>query len=270
MYNPDDVIIEAEGMDWTGHPFRHFVQSQEDGWKDMNDTERRRVVATYYAQVTFVDKAVGMLVDKLKELELEKKTVVFFTSDHGDWGGRYGQIAKTGGFQEPLIRIAGILRIPSMSNGQRINAQISNIDIMPTIFDYLSIPYPCDVQGKSFLSVLKGEKKEHRDVIFAEVGQPVPPPEPFSVKDYEKIAGPRREKDVWWFIGYTTKGRMAMIRKDGWKYCYYTGDLNELYDLENDPFEKKNLANNPNYRSKHDELKNELMEWLLNEPVKGI
>ena len=70
---------------------------------------------------------------------------------------------------------------------------------------------------------------------------------------------------MFWFIEYTTLGRMAMIRKDDWSFCYYTGDLNELYDLKNDPYEVNNLIDDTRYANKKEELKNTLFEWLLNE-----
>ena len=53
----------------------------------------------------------------------------------------------------------------------------------------------------------------------------------------------------------------AMIRQGRYKYCFYVGDLDELYDLHTDPAEMKNLAPLPAYREKHDELKEQLLAW---------
>jgi len=71
-----------------------------------------------------------------------------------------------------------------------------------------------------------------------------------------------------WFIDYTTKGRAAMLKKDNWKYCYYVGDREELYNLKDDPWEITNLANNKCYGSCKENLKNRLFDWLLTEPMK--
>jgi len=271
MYDPDEMNLEAYPMDWDGHPFKHFVQSRALGFAKYSKKELQRILATYCGQVSFVDASVGMLIDKLKELGLYEDTVIVFTADHGDFGGRYGIIEKTGAFYEPLLRIPGVIKLPGIKGGKRIDAQISNIDVMPTIFDYLNISYPSDVQGISFLPVLKGERQGHRDVIFSEVGQPNMPPEPVARDKYDKYnAGKIKRDGPFWFCDFTTRGRMVMIRKDGWKYCYYVGDTNELYNVADDPYEVNNLVDEPKYAAKKQELKNELMEWLLTEPVKGI
>ena len=54
-----------------------------------------------------------------------------------------------------------------------------------------------------------------------------------------------------------------MIRRDGWKYCFYTGDQEELYDLENDPLELCNRVADAACAERREELKNRLIEWLL-------
>lgn len=86
-----------------------------------------------------------MFLGKLRQLGLEEKTIVPSTSDHGDWGDRYGIVNKTGDFNKPLIRVPGVLAMPGMSNDRRIKAQISNINVMLTVFDYLNLSYPGNV-----------------------------------------------------------------------------------------------------------------------------
>ena len=91
---------------------------------------------------------------------------------------------------------------------------MSNIDVFPTLFDYLSYTYPRNVQGKSFLKVLNGEKTEHQDVIFAEVGDAKTPPQAMDRKIFEEVRKKReKEEGMFWFIDYTTKGRSMMIRQ---------------------------------------------------------
>ncbi len=271
MYNPKDVIMPHADYDWKTAPFKHFVQTQAVGINNYTDAEKRRVIATYYGQITFVDHAIGMFLDKLKSLGLDKNTIVVFMSDHGDWGGNYGIIAKTGGFQETLIRVPMIVKIPGMTDHKRVKAQVSNIDVLPTIFDYIGIPFPRNVQGKSFLKVLNGEKTEHRDVIFAEVGDAKTPPPAMDRKTFEEVRLKReKEEGMFWFIDYTTKGRSVMIRRDNWKYVFNTGFVNELYDLKNDPYEMNNLIDKAKYKDKQASLSRELMEWLLREPVTNM
>jgi len=271
MYDPEDMELEAFPISWEGRPFKHFTQSRALGFDKYTDKQLKRILATYCAQMTFVDASVGMMIDKLKELGLYDDSVIVFTADHGDYGGRYGIIEKTGSFHEVLLRIPGMVKLPGTKGGESIEADISNIDMMPTIFDYLGYGYPADVQGVSFMPVIKGEKDSHRDAIFAEVGQPNSPPPPMPLEDYDAYNAEKIKTDgPFWFCQYTTRGRMVMIRKDGWKYCFYTGDTNELYDLKNDPLEEHNLVDDPKYAKKRTELKNELLEWILREPVLGV
>ncbi len=87
-------------------------------------------------------------------------------------------------------------------------------------------------------------------------------------EDYAAYNEMRTKEDGWfWFIEYTTRGRAAMIRKDGWKYCRYVGDLEEVYNLEEDPMEQRNLANEPGFAQQKDRLKGQLLDWLLMLPL---
>ncbi len=272
MYNPDSLELPQENFDWSGHPFKHFVQSQAAGYDHYSHNEKARILATYYGQISFVDASIGMVLSKLEKLGLMDNTIIIFTSDHGDFGGNYGMVAKTGGFQESLVRIPGIVYLPTLKgNGQKIPAQLSNIDILPTVFDYLNKSYPKEVQGQSFLKVLKGEKSTHRDVIFSEVGN-IPMPPPAMARDkYKDYSAKRAEKEgMFWFIDYTTNGRSVMIRKGNWKYNFYSGDINELYNLNEDPLELNNLIDNPNYAIIQKDLNRQLIEWLLVAPVENI
>jgi arylsulfatase A-like enzyme len=268
MYSPEDVELEAAEMDWSGHPFAHYVQSQSSGFDTYTIEERKRILAIYLGQVTFIDNAIGALLDDLEQRGLMEKTLIVFTSDHGDFAGRYGLIGKTKAFYEALIRIPLIMAIPGQPHGQRTSANCSNIDVLPTLAEGLGMQSSAQVQGESFLPVIAGRKKTHRDVIFAEVGSPEAPPPPVPTAEYGDYNRQRVASDgVFWFCEYTTRGRAAMIRQDPWKYCFYTGDKEELYNLATDPFELHNLADDNRYAAKKEQMKSALLAWALTEPV---
>ena len=268
MYSPDRVELEATDIDWSGHPFAHYVQSQSSGYDSYSEQQRREILAIYLAQITFVDKAIGALLDAIRQNGIEDRTIIVFTSDHGDFAGRYGLIGKTKAFYEPLIRIPLIVAIPGRPSGQRIGANISNIDVMPTIADALGLESPSRVQGKSFLQLIDGKRQTHRDAIYAEVGTPQPPPASLPIAQFPAYNKKRQAEDgVFWFIEYTTRGRAAMIRKDHWKYCFYTGDTDELYNLKEDPFELNNLADVSAHSARKEQLRNALLEWILSAPM---
>ncbi len=241
--------------------------SQSSGFDTYTAEERKRILATYLGQVSFIDKAIGALLDDLEQRGLIERTLIVFTSDHGDFAGRYGLIGKTKAFYEALIRIPLIIAMPGQSRGQRISANLSNIDVLPTIAEVLGLRSPAEVQGESFFPVIDGRKKTHRDVIFAEVGSPEIPPPPIPMAEYAAYNRRRVASDgVFWFCDYTTPGRAAMIRRDSWKYCFYTGDKEELYDLATDPFELRNVADDNRHAARKELMKSALLAWALTEP----
>ena len=146
------------------------------------------------------------------------------------------------------------------SLGKTIAAQVSNIDVMPTILEAAGLTCQESVDGKSFLSVLQGKTPSHRDVIYSEVGSPGMPPQPIPVSEYASYNKMRSAKDMFWFVEYTTKGRCAMIREDGWKYCFYNGDLEELYHYEADPLELNNLATAPSQLARKETMQKKLFK----------
>lgn len=257
MYNPDSCSLEGTDINWQEHPFAHYVQSVSQGYDKYTQADRQRILATMYGQITFCDKAIGMLLDKLKELGLDQNTIVVFTADHGNFGGRYGLIGKTKAFYDALVRIPLIISLPGVEGGNTLNAQIENIDVMPTVMEFLGFEKAKRIKGRSFLSLIKGESADHhRDVIFSEVGLPESPPDIMSKEEFEPYRKKRIEEDgTSWFLDYTVRGRSAMVKKDGWKYCFYTNDREELYNCNEDPLELENLAIRKEYADKLQEMR---------------
>lgn len=269
MIDPEQLELEASDINWSDKPFKYFVQSNTADFCDYTIEERKRILATYYAQIAFIDKAVGMLTDHLKKEGLYEDTVILFCADHGNFAGRYNLIGKTGGFMDALIRIPAVLRLPGLEGGKEIDAQINNIDFTPTFLEYLGMKQPGCMQGESFLDVLKGERDQHRDTIFCEVNPLPMPPEPVPREgyvDYHKKMDKEHPRGRSWMCDYTCNGRSACIRKNGWKYSWHTGWNDELYNLEEDPMEKTNLAQNSDYTAIKSELQGELIQWAIYAP----
>jgi arylsulfatase A-like enzyme len=256
--------LEAWPMDWEGHPFKHFVQSRACEFDRYTAAERQRILATYYGQCTFIDDALSRVLGRLRELGLEQNTLVIFAADHGNFAGRYGLVGKTGGFFDALIRIPLIMAGPGVPAGRVSEAAISNIDLAPTILDYLQLPVLPGAQGRSFRRVLEGVGEDHRDEVYVEVGSPQPPPPPRDRLSYDAYNRERCERDGWfWFIEYVMCGRAAMIRRDGWKYAFNAGDLDELYHIAEDPLELNNLAADPAFAKQREQLRDLLFDRLL-------
>lgn len=215
----------------------------------------------YYASIHSVDRNIGRLLAKLDELKLTDKTVVLFTSDHGYNIGHHGLHTKgnaqwwAGGVRGPKrpnmfetsIRVPLIIRSPGMIKpGTQISGPVSNIDTFASALGMLGISIPQGVkqEGLDFSPLLRGEKIPWRDTIFAQY-------------DLHNVG-----------LAY-----MRMIRTHKWKLVrhYFANMLDELYDLENDPDEKKNLYDDPKQAEIRDQLQKRLTEWQqsIKDPILG-
>jgi choline-sulfatase len=264
MYDPADVRLDGLEMDWASHPVAHYVQSISNGYGEYTLAERQRIAATMYGQMTFIDDAIGLFMDELKRLGLDQNTIVVFTADHGNFGGRYGLIGKTKAFYDALVRIPLVVQFPGIENGREFSANIENVDVMPTVMDYAGIPMEEAVHGESFLELLKRGSGEHRDAIFAEIGLNEDPPPVMPLGELNEYAKKRKAKDgASWFLDYTTKGRSAMLLENDWKYCRYVGDREELYHLKKDPLELENLAVLGGHEERVAEMRAALLDKML-------
>ncbi len=269
MYSPDlfDKLPGYNEVDWERHPFKHFIQSMAAGFDQYSEHDRKRMLAIYYGMITFIDDAVGRLLDALEQNGLMDNTLIMFTSDHGCFAGHLGMLGKTGGFYDSLMRIPLIVSGPGVESGKTSSSMISNIDFLPTIHEWLGFEPPDYSQGIAFNHLFESPTSEHRTEVYAECGTLKAPPPPFPFSDFEAENNRRSAEIGWqWFVDYTTNGHSAMIKKDGWKYCFNHSDMEELYHTEVDPHELNNLADDGGCYKIKETLKNKLMEWLLVEP----
>jgi choline-sulfatase len=186
--------------------------------------------ALYYASLAQMDDNVGKLLGALHELGLEENTIVLYTSDHGEMLGEHGLWHKFV-FYEPSVGVPLIFRVPGVTLANtHCSTPVSLVQTLPTLLDLCGASIPAGLDGDSFTRLLREPGVEAGNTVFAE-------------------------------LGLGTRHPGAMIRRGRYKYCYYVGDLDELYDLAADPAEMKNLALVPSYREKRDELKKQLFAW---------
>jgi arylsulfatase A-like enzyme len=204
------------------------------------DTEKiRYMISNYYGLITEIDDWVGVILDKLDELELTENTMVIFMSDHGEMLGAHGMREKNV-FYEESAHIPLMIRYPGEIKAETVvKGYVSLIDLFPTILDYLKIPKHKS-NGLSLRGLMEGTDTEHGQYVVTE----------------------------WDFRGDVEPN--LMVLKDGWKmiipHSKNSSVLNALYDLNTDPHEMNNLlGKNPkseNYREKTEELRACLLEWL--------
>jgi len=176
----------------------------------MTEEELKAVRALYAGEVSFVDAGLGKLLDKMKELRLDRDTLVVVLSDHGHPHGDHGKIMKSDdNLYSELLRIPLLIRHPEGAGaGQRIEALVQTQDVLPTILDLLGIPPAVPMHGESLWPLVTGQRQDIRDHIVSGYH----PSQHRVVRDKE-----------WSFI----------LRPEG--------EADELYNLVHDPKEKENV-----------------------------
>jgi arylsulfatase len=190
----------------------------------MSERDHRLARAAYWAMCDLVDDQVGRLLEKLEETGQAENTMVIFTSDHGEMLGDHGIYWKGPYFYEPAVRVPLIVRWPGViPAGRRSGALIELSDLAPTILEAAGAERPVGMQAQPFWRLLTGESElhEHREDLYSEYYNAMP-----------------------WHREPTAQVTMVRTRRHKLVAAHGTG-TGELYDLEDDPNETRNLWNDP-------------------------
>ncbi|MBK3517526.1 sulfatase family protein [Carboxylicivirga marina] len=223
----------------------------------------------------WLDDAMTALMEKLEAIGELDNTIIFFITDNAVEHGKF--TCYEGGTNTPSVVWAPKL----IQKGKRTAALASSVDIVPTMAEMCNITLPKKVKfdGISQLAVLKGEKESVRDNIYLEVGATraivkdgwkylaFRVPEERSTWSYEKrkkLAVNGNPDDPFTHICDRPAGRGGESPALAYYPNYY--DADQLYNLEEDPHEQNNLAKNPQYALKLEELKNVLIQELKDKP----
>lgn len=245
----------------------------------------RENLAGYYTDIQIMDHELGEALDLLRRSGREDQTVLIYTSDHGQ-----GLMAKWSCYEAGL-RVPWIVRWPGhITAGSTTKAMISFVDVLPTFIELAGGTPPKDIDGKSFLSVLIGETNQHRRLIFGtHTNQGIIHGGPYpirSVRDarYKYIrnllpegratngvnAGPDL---VEYTNGIWGEWRaLATHDKDAARLAarVMTRPMEELYDLDEDPWELTNLAGRTEYAAIKKRLSGELDQWMKQQGDAGL
>lgn len=258
LYAPDDLAdlvraptIEAERrqhpyLDWTLHRPRHFAPP--------DDRKLLRMKASYFGLMTEVDHNLGRLFDHLKANDLWDNTMIIFTSDHGEQMADHWLLGKMGYFDQSY-HIPLIIRDPDgaadETRGMQLDGFTENIDIMPTLMDWLDIPVPVQCDGLSLLPAVRRGKfpsnwrtEAHWEFDFR------------SVPD-----GESHEAE----LGLTQhQCTLNVIRSKHYKYVHFVNLPPLFFDLTRDPDELVNEAGNPEYLPLVLAYSQKMLSWRMN------
>ncbi|MDR2388172.1 MAG: sulfatase [Tannerellaceae bacterium] len=218
-----------------------WVKNQRESWHGVDYSYHGRPwdvqVRNYCETLRSVDESIGAVLDYLKANGLEKNTLVIYMGDNGFAWGEHGLIDKRQ-FYEESVRVPMLAYAPGLFEGGRvIEPLVQNVDIAPTILDYLGLEKAPQMVGYSFLPLLRGEETAWRSRIFYE---------------------------YYWEHEFPQTPTMHGVRTDRYKYIRYHGvwDTNEFYDLQDDPAEMHNLIADPERQELIRQLNHDLYNWL--------
>ena len=194
-----------------------------------------RYIKDYLRTIQSVDDGVGEVLNYLDEAGLSENTIVVYTSDQGFYLGEHGWFDKRFMYEESF-RTPLLVRYPKeIKPGTTIEQLVQNLDFAPTFLDYAGIDVPVEMQGESFRSLVAGETDEWRDAVY------------YTYYEYPSVHMVKRH------YGAATD-RYKLI------HFYYDIDEWELYDLEKDPHEMKNVYNDPEYADVQEMMHGRLAE----------
>lgn len=218
---------------WTRDADRSkFAWMNEDGrgshgcHAHLHDREMlKKMCAVYFGMVSFMDHWIGRTLDRLEQLGQLENTLVVFTSDHGHFVGQHGLIAKGPFHYEDVIRVPLIASMPgTLPQGTASDAIQSLVDLAPTFLDAAGLPKRIDMQGKSMLPSWSSGT---------------------SGRDHAIVENHHNGAAVHLRTVVTDRYKLTIWRGHGW---------GELFDLQDDPRELKNLFDDPSAREVRDAM----------------
>lgn len=197
----------------------------------------------YYGMVKRLDEALGRMQDALKSLDLSKRTIVLFTSDHGcHFKTRNNEYKRTG--HESSIRVPTAICGPGFNGGRRLQELVSLIDLPPTLLDAAGLPVPESMQGRSILPLLRGEADQQW-------------PEEVLIQISESQVG-RALRTERWKYGIVAPDQHGMEHPAAEVYAEAY-----LYDLHADPYELTNLIGCEAFKDTTEHLRTALLRKML-------
>jgi arylsulfatase A-like enzyme len=195
----------------------------------------RKQIAAYYGAITAIDEQVGKIIDTLRQLGMEEETIVLFSSDHGNMLGSHGKILKQKPWEES-IRVPGVLRYPrQVKAGQQNETLFSHVDFAPTLLSLCGISVPSNMQGTDLSQVVLGNTSQGPESAFFQIFGP-----------YRATAVP-----------FGWRG----VRTQRYMYARSEAQPWVLYDLKDDPYEMRNLAEDPAAAAIRTDMENRLAHW---------
>lgn len=235
-YAPEQVTLPATMAEtFANKPRVQQHYAAHWAFDSFSPDEWRQIIAAYWGYVTLLDEQVGRVLATLDDLGLREETVVIFGSDHGAFVGSHRMQDKGPAMYDDTYRVPLVVRMPGGRSGVVEDRFVNLVDLTATFVDIAGAPIPAHFDGRSLRPLLEPSRAEPpawRDYIVAE------------------------------FHGHHFPYPQRMIRTATHKLVINPPDIDELYDLVNDPLEMVNQIDNPAYAEVRRQLAGQLYEEL--------
>ena len=238
-YNRMDPEQKAKWDAFYDPIIEDFYSKNLEG-KELAEWKFQRYIKDYLKTVKSLDDNVGRVLDYLEEHDLLKNTLVVYTSDQGFYMGEHGWFDKRFMYEESLNTPLIMMLPEGFDRRGEITEMVQNIDYAPTFLELAGLEVPEDIQGESFLPLLKGEQPENwRNAIY------------YHFYEYPAEHAVKRHYGV---------------RDERYKLIHFYNDIDnwELYDLQEDPHEMNNIYGKPGT----EEITKRMMEKLRQQQEK--
>jgi len=228
--------------DFVDKPFIQGQQIRSWGLENWSwESHWARCAAWYYGHVSLLDAAVGKVLDELEALNLAENTIVIYTSDHGDMCGSHGMMDKHYCMYDDILRVPLLVRWPGVTQpGQTVEGPVVHeLDLAATFSELAQGATDDTMQGYSLRPLLGGAPAARTHTVASYHGSQ--------------------------FGLFSSRS----IRTSGWKYVWNLTDVDEFYNLTDDPWELNNLAGEPECQGRLEESRRRLAEELeaLGDPL---
>ncbi len=256
---PDPSRRESADEEARQHPLLDYFINQSRFRAPDARRQTQQDMVSYFGTIREVDTNLGRLFEALKAKGEWESTLIIFTSDHGEQLGDHWLMSKLGYFDQSY-HIPLIVRDPrseaDVGRGRQIRGFSENVDVMPTMLDWLGIDIPCQCDGFSLLPALrKGEMpRGWRQSVFWEY-------------DFRNVRDDSLEK----YLGITLhQCNLSVIRDHRYKYVHFGALPALFFDLQRDPGEFVNQVENPEYQTLVLEYAQKLLSLKMNHAERGL
>jgi arylsulfatase A-like enzyme len=238
MYDPALIPMWRNfNDDFHNKPYIQKQQLHSWGVQHFTWDDWAPIAARYYGMISQLDDAVGRVMKALREVRQENNTLVIFTADHGDMCGAHRMMDKHYILYDDVVRVPLAICWPeAISKGRVCDQFVYNLlDLPPTMLELLNVHTDAEFHGRSWMPLLTGE-----------------PPADWRNEVVSTYNGQQ-------FGLYTQR----MIRTREWKYVWNTTDVDELYELQQDPDELNNVIYDAGNRDIINQLRKRLYDVLI-------